>query len=409
MQQEVAYVKALGNAASYRMIEGRLEIQSPSGETILVFAGDREQAFQADPGDLVDTEWVLTLLNNKGLVEGTNITLTFAAGQIGGFAGCNAYGGGYTATRQGTLTINEVEVTAQGCVEPDGVMQQENTYIAALTRAKGFRVMEDRLEIEDAAGGSNLAFARKAEHPMNPDELVGTAWQLVSWNGDRSLADSIFTLVFHDDKEIAGHAGCRGYVASYKASGDSLRFPFLGMTGSFDRCSETLLLQEGEYTTSLEWVTNYRLREGQLELLTARGEILLFESLPEDAKTSLEGTTWVLTAFTEEEMVEGMSVPVLMITDLLEGTEISATFENGTMSGSAGCNSYNAAYSFDGSLITFETSVTTEIGCIDPPGVMEQEQRFLSLLKGTGGFRIDGNQLRIETDAGWTLVFAGGE
>jgi ligand-binding sensor domain-containing protein/heat shock protein HslJ len=118
---------------------------------------------------------------------------------------------------------------------------------------------------------------------MDPDDLLGTEWQLVAWNGTRPITDSVITLAFRSENEIGGTAGCRGYRGTYEADGDSIRFPFLKMTGSSERCSDELLVQEGEYTTSLGWATNYRLGEGRLEILTARGEVLVFEPLPEDA------------------------------------------------------------------------------------------------------------------------------
>lgn len=280
MQQEGAYVEALRNASAYRMIDDRLEIQNASGAPILVFAS--KEAFQADPGDLEATEWVLTQLNGEGILEGTNITLNFADGQAGGFAGCNAYGGPYTATGSGTLTVLEIAATAQGCVEPEGVLQQESAYIAALTGADAYRVMDDRLEIENASGETTLVFARKEQFSMDPRDLVGTQWQLVAWDGGSPIEGSTITLVFLNDNQIDGHAGCRGYVASYEASGDDIRFPSLAMTGPFDNCSEALMLQDSDYSTRLELVTNYRLGAGQLELLTARGEVLLFQPLQED-------------------------------------------------------------------------------------------------------------------------------
>jgi heat shock protein HslJ len=252
-------------------------MQNVSGETILVFVS--KEGFQADPGDLVDTEWVLAQLNGERLVEDTNITLSFSDEQASGYAGCNAYGGPYTATDSGTLTILEIAATAQGCVEPEGVMQQEGAYITALTGADAYRVMDDRLEIEDASGETTLVFTRKAQFPMAPRDLVGTQWQLVAWDGGSPIEGATITLVFLNDSQIEGYAGCRDYVASYEASGDDIRFPYLGMTGSVDSCSEALMLQESDYTTELELVTNYRLGSGQLELLTARGDVLLFDPL----------------------------------------------------------------------------------------------------------------------------------
>ena len=120
---------------------------------------------------------------------------------------------------------------------------------------------------------------------MDPRDLVGTEWELLSLNGRQPVEGSEITIAFTED-EISGNAGCRGYRGTYRASGDDISFPELGMTDPECAGSEALILQEGEYTTSLEWATNYRLSEGQLEILTARGETLLFGPLRQGLVTA---------------------------------------------------------------------------------------------------------------------------
>jgi len=356
------------------------------------------------PADLDGTEWVLTSLNGSNLIEGTNITLNFTEGRAGGFSGCNSYGGEYTAA-QGTLTVHELAITLQDCPEPEGVMQQEAAYVGALQAAAAYRVTDDRLEMENAAGETTLVFAVKEELSMDPSDLVGTEWQLVSWNGSSPIEGSTVTLDFHNEYQVSGHAGCRGYVATYEASGDDIKFHWLAMTGDICTESEALMEQEGQYTTILEWATNYRLSQGRLEILTARGEVLTFESLPEDAAASLEGTTWTLTAFIEERVVEGMAAPLPMPADLLAETEITATFEDATMRGSAGCNTYGAAYVRAGSSLSLETPAATEMACSGPAGIMEQEQRYLNMFRYLTTYHIHGSQLWLETSDGRALFF----
>ena len=360
------------------------------------------------PVALDGTEWVLTSLNGKSLIEGTNITLNFAEGVLSGFAGCNAYGGGrdsgkYIATDDGTLTIPVIAITAMLCQTPEGIMQQEAAYTSALQNAAAYRVIDDRLEIDNAAGETTLVFAMKEEFPMDPSDLVGTEWQLLSVNHTSPLEGSTITIAFAEGK-ISGNAGCRGYRGTYEASGDDIRFPLLGMTELGCLGPEALSLQEGEYTTSLQWATNYRLSEGQLELFTARGEVLIYSPVPEDADASQEGTTWKLTTF-----IEGGKA-----TSLLPETQITVTFEGGTVSesgrvsGSAGCNTYNAAYTFDGSFFTFETLAATEMACTAPTGVMEQEQRYLGFLEDVTSYGIYDRELRLKTGDGRALVFTAG-
>jgi hypothetical protein len=38
MEQEDAYIEALLSAATYRVVDGRLEIDNEAGETMLIFA-----------------------------------------------------------------------------------------------------------------------------------------------------------------------------------------------------------------------------------------------------------------------------------------------------------------------------------------------------------------------------------
>jgi heat shock protein HslJ len=373
------------------------------GEVVAPSNAETEQ-----PGDRVDldgTEWVLISLNGNSLIEGSNITLDFTEGQVSGFAGCNWYGGKHTGTDKDPLAIAEMAVTAQLCPAPEGVMQQETAYTEALQNAAACRVVDDRLEIDNAAGETTLVFARKADFPMNPDDLVGTRWRLISMDGRSLIEGSTITLAFHDENQVSGSAGCRGYVATYEASGDDMRFLWLAMLEAHCLEQDALLEQEAQYTTILEGASDYRLSEDQLDIFTARGEVLVFEPLPEGADASLEGTTWAFSAFIEEKTIEGMAAPLLIVTGPLAKTEITATFDDGTVSGSAGCNTYHAAYTSDGPSLTLETLTATEIACRNPAGIMEQEQRYLGFLKDVTIHRIYGSQLWLETGDGGILVF----
>ena len=334
---------------------------------------------------LLDTEWVLATLNGEGLLEGTHITLKFEEEWLSGFAGCNAYGGGpdsgrYVATAEGSLEMPVLAITVMDCPSPEGVMEQEQAYVDALTNAAAYRLADDGLEILNATGETVLVFFRQEQVDLDPSDLVGTAWQLVSMDGTTPVEGSSITLVFQDAHRVSGHAGCRDYLAVYEAAGDDLDFFYTAMLGAV--ClEEALQEQEGAYTTMLGWTDRFRLSEGGLELLTARGESLLFEPLPEDAKATLEGPTWSLLAFVEPNPVEDVVVPLPLPTEPLPGTEITAIFKDGAVGGSAGCNTYRAAYARDGDALTFGAISFTEMACLTPEGVMDQEGRYLELLQ----------------------------
>jgi heat shock protein HslJ len=113
------------------------------------------------------------------------------------------------------------------------------------------------------------------------------------------------------------------------------------------------------------------------------------------ASPGLDGTEWVLIS--------------LNGTSLVEGTNITLTFAEGRVNGFAGCNTYNAAYTSDGSTFTSETPAATEMACSAPAGVMEQEQCYLGFLGDVTVYRIVGSQLRLETGDGRALVFTAQE
>jgi heat shock protein HslJ len=360
---------------------------------------------------LEGTDWALLSLNGQALLEGTHISIRFKAGELSGFAGCNAYGGGsdsggYVATDDGTLTVSQTAITLMACLSPEGVMEQEQAYIEALRSAARYRLADDRLEIRDAAGETILVFARQERYAMDPAGLPGTAWQLVSMDGREPAAGSEITLAFHDAHRASGHAGCRDYVLGYGAESDELHFHYTGMMGAL--CSgDALLEQEGAYTTLLTWVRRYHVTGDRLELHTVRGEVLVYEPLPASAQLSLESPTWRLVAFVEENVAEGIAIP--LSTDALDGTEITASFDEGTLSGSAGCNSYGTAYTSAAASLALDAVAATEMACPSPEGVMAQEQRYLQVLRDVTAYHVYGTRLWLETDDGRALVFARGQ
>jgi heat shock protein HslJ len=106
---------------------------------------------------LLDTEWELVSLNGDDLIEGRAITLRFEEASVEGSGGCNTYGGSYTAS-EASLRLDGVYWTEMACMEPKGLMEQEQAYFQALNAAASYRVDGDRLELYDEAGAQILTF-----------------------------------------------------------------------------------------------------------------------------------------------------------------------------------------------------------------------------------------------------------
>jgi len=116
--------------------------------------------------ELAETKWELITLNGNNLIAGTSITLSFTEEYLGGYMGCNGYGGTpdtgkYQIKSDGTFTLGSpFAVTVQLCTEPEGIMEQEMAYIEALRSATHFQVLDDHLELKNEGGETILAFRK---------------------------------------------------------------------------------------------------------------------------------------------------------------------------------------------------------------------------------------------------------
>jgi heat shock protein HslJ len=111
------------------------------------------------------TSWTLTQYGAENApvtpLPGTTITLTFENGRIGGSAGCNSYGGDYSL-RGEQFTVGETFRTLIACLDEGGdnsIMDQEDSYLAALHSAHRLTVSGDNLTI--FYDGGVLRFSRR--------------------------------------------------------------------------------------------------------------------------------------------------------------------------------------------------------------------------------------------------------
>ena len=113
--------------------------------------------------------------------------------------------------------------------------------------------------------------------------------------------------------------------------------------------------------------------------------------LPGGAGNDLNGTSWTL------ESYGGKS--------LLSDTRMTAIFESGEVSGSASCNHYFGSYQAKGNQITINGLGWTEMACMNPEGLMEQESTIMSILSKAVSYSTEGGKLQIQVEGGDMLVF----
>ncbi len=108
-------------------------------------------------------------------------------------------------------------------------------------------------------------------------------------------------------------------------------------------------------------------------------------------RANLEGHTWVLTNLKGEAP--------------LDGQQLNINFESGQIYGNAGCNRYGSSYQIKDDTITVDGLFSTEMACLEPDGIMEQEQIFLSLLRSANRFTVLNGVLTLFVDSEPELIF----
>ena len=150
MKQAQAFVTALGSAATYAVEGASLTLNDSAGTAVATF--------DAVSTDLAGTSWTVTSYNNGkqavvGVLADTTPTILFGeSGQISGSGSCNNYSGSYKSDGVGSIEIGPLISTMMACAEPEGVMDQETQFLAALQAATVYTIDGSTLEMRDADG-----------------------------------------------------------------------------------------------------------------------------------------------------------------------------------------------------------------------------------------------------------------
>jgi heat shock protein HslJ len=118
----------------------------------------------APQNPLNGTAWQVTGYNNgrDAIVSplgGTTLTARFSGNQLSGQGGCNDFAGGYSVSGS-NIAIGALAGGMMICTEPDGVMEQEAAYLAALQSAATFQFDGNRLTLRRWDGATAVTFTR---------------------------------------------------------------------------------------------------------------------------------------------------------------------------------------------------------------------------------------------------------
>lgn len=197
--------------------------------------------------------------------------------------------------------------------------------------------------------------------------LEGSRWEMTFVREGTDLVaanpTTIATAVFSNGQAF-GSAGCNLYQAPYSINSDSITFGDLAQTGS--ACHPDHVRQGDAFIQAMRTATRFVLTAEHLELTDASGAAqVVFRPA---AELPLTGVDWQLVWYGEG-------------TAPLDGTQINLLFrDDGTLTGTAGCNSYFADYAIDGDQLIIGGIGSTEMACMVPDGVMTQEVDYLTVL-----------------------------
>lgn len=110
--------------------------------------------------------------------------------------------------------------------------------------------------------------------------------------------------------------------------------------------------------------------------------------------TALEGALWRLASVARMDG-QPHTVP--------NSVEATATFANGSVSGSGGCNRYTASYTVDDGKLAIGLAASTMMACPEPQTAVEQP--FMAALAATRAYQIEDGQLSL-LDAGGQKIAA---
>ena len=349
MDQEMAFLSAMGSAAEYKIEAEQLLLLDANGETSLVF--DIAEAL-ALPGSLWN---VLAYNNGKGgvvsVIIGTEITAYFGDdGQLTGNAGCNNYSAAYEIDGE-QIKIGPAAATRMACGEPEGIMGQEAEYLAALENVSMYRFEDQqRLIFQDSDGSRMVDYI-----PARTFELTETVWFLESFNNGNEaiisvLEDSEITAAFNDEGQVSGMAGCNNYSGAYQVDGEKISIELGPLTMMFCEQPEGVMDQETAYLQALDSATSYHILGDELVMQNDAGqEVLKFRA------SDLVGYVWMWVEFLENnDTVTHPNMPANYTVEFMPDGQVAIQ---------ADCNQAGGTYTLNGSQIDIEIGPMTLAAC----------------------------------------------
>jgi heat shock protein HslJ len=234
-----------------------------------------------------------------------------------------------------------------------------------------------------------LLSACAGQSTEEPSASILGDWKLIQYgpvNAPIAAVEDVGAgLTFNEDGTITGSSGCNGLGGDYTVEGDQITFG--EFVSTLMACEDPIMVQEDVAHQVMTGTASYEM-EGDTLTITNNENALVFRrgsyatAEPEDF-ASLLGA-WKLTSFGSGGT----------LTSALPDVQAGLTFnEDGTITGTSGCNEFGGNYHVEGNRIIFSEVVSTLILCDAP--VMEQEEVVQQVLMETATYQIEGNAMTI--------------
>ncbi len=199
------------------------------------------------------------------------------------------------------------------------------------------------------------------------------------------------TISFSEGR-VAADAGCNKFSGMAELDDHVLRVSGL---------ATTLMACEDDRRDADEWLSgllnsqpNWRLDDARLTLHSPDRTVTLLDKKVAQPDKPIQGTSWLVTAFiTDNSQVRSRALD--------EAQPTLTIAEDGSVSGSTGCNSMTGSAEVSGTQIDFRVA-TTKTLC--SPETMEVEQSVSKALDGKTAATVDADMLTLRNDNGAGLV-----
>ena len=242
----------------------------------------------------------------------------------------------------------------------------------------------------DDDGGSGGGGASGGGGGAADQPLEGTQWILDQQATRLTVVtpSAVVSAQFSSDGSLTGTSGCNRYNASYTVKGSSMTIS--QPAGTLIACAAPVMRVEQAYLARLPKAQSFSIDGSVLTIDTGGGQSLVYDAL--DPEKALAGD-WIVTGYFRPGAIVS---PVA-------GSELTATFDAGQISGNSGCNQYSGPYEVDGTKIAIGPLASTLRACADP-AVDQQEREYLAALELARTFSLDGGGLTLLREDGGIAV-----